>query len=185
MKKNEVVEYVKKAYNVLNEKNFKKEVLFYALNILARVLELTPKTVYSDNYIVAAIYIATRRPKYHNNVLNLEYFSNIFNISEDEIQTLVDFIIDKLDIIVFPSDKGDIFYLDKEGVEYVLIKAITKSSFNQAIISQVLGIEKFDIDLLADNLSEYLVENLRILPADFHKSCKNLIKILCNEFAER
>jgi len=173
---------IRKGYDELKNHDFNEQTIFTALNLLARFIEKSVKNSDDLNYIYASAYIAAHYPNYVNNTLDMSSFCSRFNLNKDTIEGIIQDFIDELDLIFFPDNNGDTFFIDKEGVLYSIIFSVAKQKFNNAVLSKVLDLSEFDLDELTDELTDYLINTIRILPDNFSKSCNTLIKNILKQF---
>jgi hypothetical protein len=181
MDKRSNIEAIKKAYFELRQTNLNQKTIFYALNLLARLIEKSPKYRDEYKYVMASAFISVHQPKYVNNTLNLESFCNNYGLAEDEINSAVQVFINELDLITFPSNNGEDFFVDKDGVLYSVLQSITKEMFNNAVLSKVVDNADFDLENLIEEVTSYFIDRIRIISYDFSKSSQSLVKTLLKQ----
>lgn len=176
------MEYIRNAYrNVLCKANLNPKTILLSLNLLARLLELKDIDMGDETNIWAAAYIASHKPNNFKYSKDVDSFCSENNLEKNKLEKYLQNYIDELNLIVFPDNCNNLFYIDREDVLFHIIRSASRYALNEAVLKQVLGLANLKIEELADELTEYFTEKVKVLPSDFSKSCAILIKTFFKE----
>lgn len=174
-------EIISRAYNLLTLKSgLNNRTVLYSLSLLARLIDASNIDV-DEVYFWAAAYIASHKPNHRSYALNLEDYCASNNLDRERLEKALQEYIEKLDLIIFPDNSDNIFYLDRDDIVFNVIKAAARASLRKAVLKKILGLEELDLNYLADSVTKYLIENLKLLPPEFNKSCSKIVKALFRE----
>ena len=180
-RKRQVEEIIRAYNNLLSKSGLNIRTILYSLSLLARLLEASNQDILDDAVIWAAAYIASHKPNNRIYAKNFDSFCAETDIDRRRLEEALQEYVDKLGLIIFPDNDNNVFYLDRDDIVYNVVRSAARASLRKTVLEQVLGLRELDLDGLTEELTKYLIENLKLLPPEFDKSCSKLISSLFKE----
>ncbi|WEU39894.1 MAG: hypothetical protein OdinLCB4_005340 [Candidatus Odinarchaeum yellowstonii] len=174
-------EIISHAYSLLISKSgLNTRTVLYSLSLIARLLEVSGIDL-GEIYFWAAAFIASHKPNHRLYTSSLEDYCLRNNLDRGRLEEALQEYVEKLKLIIFPDNGGTIFYIDRDDILFSVISAAARSALRKAVLKKILGLEELDLNNLAEDVTKYLIENLRLLPPEFNKSCSRIVKAIFRE----
>ncbi len=178
MEKKIQYEIISQAYNLLTSKSgLNNRIILYSLSLIARIIDEANINI-DEVYFWAAAYIASHKPNHRFYALSLEDYCSNNNLDRIKLERVLQEYTEKLNLIIFPDNSDNVFYLDRDDVVFSVIRASARESLRKAVLKKILGLGELDLNNLAEDVTNYLIDNLKLLPPEFNKSCTKIVKSL-------
>ncbi|MHA1712458.1 MAG: hypothetical protein ACTSW4_00180 [Candidatus Ranarchaeia archaeon] len=158
---------IRDAYQYYVELGVEDNVVFYALNVIRRFLTCHEGIKEPRPFYAAVLYIAKRHPfTYPNHTIKAD-FANKSRIKISSLEWYTDMINSTLGFYKIYDRRHFPYFLDPYGIIHQVISAVIRDRLDEAKIKQMLGLSSLNIRQVARDVTNWIVNRLKLLPAVF------------------
>ncbi|NHK30268.1 MAG: hypothetical protein FK730_02880 [Asgard group archaeon] len=165
----EVILFLKKAYEFFEKHSVKESYKVFALKIAAKYINKAGKPQDMSAFNAAALYVVNRLPASYPNHSSKKEFAERLKVAETSLEWYVSSIVDTLGFFTLRDRKNFPYYVERDGITFAVISSVVKVFHEEAIIQGLAEIKPFDIKNVIDQILDMLITTLRIIPPVFRR----------------
>ena len=166
---------IKNAYSYFITNDVEDSLSFYALNIIKRYIQSHGTVKDPVSVFAASLYISGRHPYTFPNRETRTDFAKTYQIKTSSLEWYIESIINTLDFIKIYDYRQYPYYIDPEGIIQTVLTSVLAERKTESQIKHVLGINRYHEDGIATDVTNRIVERLKLVPEAFKDQIKNFV----------